>query len=78
MFKRAGLTYKRLDNVIEAKYSSEFKDHRKKVVLQCLGLIKNNYNIIYIDEVGFQSNMRPLFGWSKKGAQAVNIYKQPA
>lgn len=66
-------SYKKIYPISQEKNSPRVKHLRYFSVCYLLRAMQNNYNIIYVDEVGFNQNMIKNYGFSKRKKQIKMI-----
>lgn len=71
--KYLNITYKKVSKFTDKRNKEETKTKRKLTSRYILSSIKRNHDIIFIDEVGFNINMTPLYGYAKKGDRCSTI-----
>ena len=72
----------KINNITHKKINNKFvpnKQNTKKLVTNFLNTIKSydSDKIISIDESSFDTNLRPIYGWNKKGRPLKKIIKCP-
>ncbi len=60
---------KRVKAFLPERNTQKTKEDRKRVSCEILYCLKNNWFFIFVDEVGFNKNLVPLYGYSKTGTR---------
>ena len=68
--KKAGFSRKRLSAVVKDRNGVEMVQKRKKAAIEISQHISEKKEIIYIDEVSFNQDMVPIYGYSQIGKPA--------
>jgi transposase len=64
-------SFKRVHVVTERSLSAEIVEKRYQYAYDFIQKTRNNHNIFFIDETGFQINMRPFYGYSPVNTPAI-------
>lgn len=65
--KYLGVTFNKNTKLTDKRNKEDTKIKRKLAAQYLLSSIQRNHDIVFLDEVGFNVNMTPLYGYSKKG-----------
>ena len=67
------ITYKKAFKFSEKRNSQKTKTQRKLTSRYLLSSINRSHEIVFIDEVGFNQNLSPLYGYTKAGTRCSII-----
>ena len=73
---KIAFTHKKIIYKINNANTPEVKEKRKKAAILILTAHINNFEFLYIDEISFNIEMRPYFGWSLIG-KSIETSKPP-